>query len=219
MQTLDFAFNTKALSEEGAFTGKAAVYGELDLTGDIIETGAFKHAIAQQGDGYPLLWAHRQDEPVGIARIEDSANALIVKGQLLMSDPTAMRAYDHLRARTIKGLSIGFQIPTGNGRVIFRDDGVRILKEIRLLEISLVAVPAQPKAQVTEVKSLGDVRLLLKGIKAAEPEAIGELSEIAAELKRLLAKHTGEAETAVATREMITQVKELAMQLSLHRVT
>jgi HK97 family phage prohead protease len=183
----------------------------VDLTGDIIEPGAFKQAIAQQGAGYPLLWSHRQDEPVGIARVSDSKDALVVDGQLLMADPIAQRAYVHLKGKTIKGLSIGFQIPSGAGRVAYRDDGVRIIKEIRLLEVSLVAVPAQPKAQITGVKSLGDVRTLLKGIEEAEPEDVRELAEISGELKRLLAKQTGE--TAI-----LTQVKELAAQLKGYRL-
>jgi HK97 family phage prohead protease len=162
--THDFFLKVKALEDSGTFTGFASTYGNTDLVGDVIAPGAFKQSIASQGStGFPILWAHDQAAPVGVGRIADSAGGLLVNGTLVMADPAAVRAHAHLKAGSIKGLSIGFTIPEGAGKSEMRNDGSRLLKEIRLHEISLVAVPANPLAQVTSVKGVAAALTTLRG--------------------------------------------------------
>jgi HK97 family phage prohead protease len=188
MFTKDFTLKTKALSEEGAFAhfeGVASPYGgDPDFAGDVIEPGSYHQAIAQQGKGYPLLFSHRQDEPIGLATIQDSRDALLVKGKLLLEDPTAQRVYLHLKEGSMKGLSIGYNVP--RGKESYRQDGVRVIKEVHLHEISVVAIPCAPRAQITSIKSLGDVRYLLKNIGEMDNATFEELSEIDSELKSIL---------------------------------
>ena len=70
MFTQDFSLKLKSLDDEGSFTGYASTYGgPPDLVGDIIEPGAFAQSIAEQGKGYPLLWSHRTDEPIGLVKV------------------------------------------------------------------------------------------------------------------------------------------------------
>lgn len=190
MQTKDFQLKVKALDDSGAFTGIASPYGDPpDLVGDVIQPGAFSQAIRQQGKGYPLLWAHKQEEPLGLARIEDSEKGLVVNGELVMEDPNAQRAFAHMKAGSMKGLSIGYQ-PVA-GKLDYRDDGTRVLREIRLFEISVVAIPAAPRAQIAAVKTLGDVRHILHALRSetVDETALDDLREIDAELKALLAAH------------------------------
>jgi HK97 family phage prohead protease len=186
MLTRDFPLKVKALEDSGSFTGLAAVYNERDLLDDLIEPGAFRAAIAAQGKGFPLLWAHRQDEPIGLGHIEDDHAGLIVHGKLLLEDPAAQRAHAHMKAGVVKGLSIGFTLPRGDGKVSYRDDGIRVLKEIRLHEISVVAIPAAPRAQITGIKALGDVRHLLTSLCEVGDGELSELHAIDRELRRLL---------------------------------
>ncbi len=202
METKDFSLKLKALSEEGAFTGLAAVYSEIDLVGDSILPGAFNKAIADQGKGFPLLWAHRQDEPIGIGLLEDGKAGPLIHGQLLMEDPAAVRAHRHMKNGSMKGLSIGYSTPGANAAE-YRD-GIRYLKSVRLHEVSLVAIPAAPRAQVLSVKSLNDVRLLLRSIRADEVEAdvVQELREIDRELKTLLANHQPEEQIAAVLADL-----------------
>jgi HK97 family phage prohead protease len=190
MHTRDFSLRIKALTDAGAFTGYASTYGPpADLTGDIVEKGAFTQAIQQQGNGYPLLWAHSQADPIGLAKVADSPSGLVLDGKLLMTDPVAQRAYAHLKNGSIKGLSIGYTVPQGEGKVSYSDDGTRTLKEIHLHEVSLVAVPANPRAQVVSVKTLDDVQRVLSGLRdTSEPDTVQHLRGINAELKRLLKK-------------------------------
>jgi HK97 family phage prohead protease len=188
MYTQDFTLKLKALDDAGTFTGYGSTYGgDPDLAGDVIEAGAFTQSIKQQGNGYPLLWAHRTDEPIGIAKVSDDPKGLKVDGTLVLGDPAAQRAYTHLKAGSIKGLSIGYSLPYGEGKITYGDDGTRTLKEIHLHELSLVAIPANPKAQVTAVKSLVDVEHVLRTLRdAKDADVVMHLRAIDAQLKRLL---------------------------------
>jgi HK97 family phage prohead protease len=192
MLTRDFPLRLKGLDQSGSFTGYGSTYGApADLTGDIVLPGAFAQSIAQQGAGYPLLWSHKQDEPLGIAKVSDSASGLVVNGTLLMSDSGALRAHAFLKAGVIKGMSIGYSLPRGDGKVTYSDDGTRTLKEVHLHEISLVAVPANPRAQVVSVKSIGQIQDVLRGVKPADVNdaVLVQLRGVSAELKRLFAKN------------------------------
>lgn len=191
MLTRDFPLKLKALDDSGAFTGYASTYGPpADMVGDIVERGAFSQSIAQQGKGYPLLWAHDQASPIGIAKVSDSRNGLVCEGSLVLADPLAQRAYAHLKAGSVKGLSIGFTLPSDDRKVVHSPDGTRSLREVRLHEISLCAIPANPRAQVTGVKSLGDIERLLRSVRASDVngDTLRDLRGIDAELRRLLRK-------------------------------
>lgn len=191
MLTRDFQLKLKALDDSGAFSGYASTYGPpADMVGDIVERGAFSQSIAQQGKGYPLLWAHDQASPIGVAKVSDSRDGLICDGSLVMADPIAQRAYAHLKAGSVKGLSIGFTLPNDERKVIYGPDGTRSLREVHLHEISLCAIPANPRAQVTGVKSLGEIETLLRSVRATEvnAETLRQLRSIDAELRRLMRK-------------------------------
>ena len=60
--------------------------------------------------------------------------------------------------------------------------------EVHLLEISMVPIPAAPRAQITSVKQLGDIRRMLKCLSNGDvnDDVLSHLREIDHELKRLL---------------------------------
>ncbi|HTF69707.1 MAG TPA: HK97 family phage prohead protease [Edaphobacter sp.] len=189
MLTRDFNLKVKGFDQTGSFTGYASTYNGVDLHGDTILAGAFKQAIASQGNGFPLLWSHQPSEPLGLAKISDSAAGLVVDGSMVMVDPAAQRAYAHLKAGSIKGLSIGYTLPSeSSGKTTYNADGTRTIREIKLYEVSLVAIPADPRAIVTSVKSLSQVESLLRGVRPGDLDAVlmEQLRGIDAELKRLL---------------------------------
>lgn len=214
MQTRDYSWKVKSLdAEAGTFIGIASPYGDPpDLVGDVIQKGAYAAAIAHQPPaGYPLLWIHRQEEPVGVARIEDSGQGLAVNGKLFLEDPAAQKALVHMRGGSVRGISIGFLPPKGDS-VEYRQDGARVLKSIHLVELSLVPVPAAPRAQITSVKSLGDIQYLLKSLRDADvdEDALSELQGISHELKRLLVGRDPEE----AKQQVLSELKALAGELA-----
>ena len=141
-------FEIKEMSPEGSFEGLLSPYGNLDLQGDVVEPGAFTKTLQEHGNSVPMLWQHKEDRPIGDLVLEDRPDGLWCKGQLLMTIPDAQTAYKLIKARIVKGLSIGYESVKDNV-----EKGVRHLKEIRLWEGSVVTFGANLQALITSVKS------------------------------------------------------------------
>jgi uncharacterized protein len=144
----DLRFEVKAIAEDGTFEGLAAVYGNTDLQGDVIAPGAFTRTLADHGNQVPLLWQHNMAAPIGKATLTDTPAGLAVKGKLALGVSVARDAYESLKAGILSGLSIGFDTIRATP-----ENGKRVLKELRLFEISLVTFAANPEAMVTAVKA------------------------------------------------------------------
>jgi len=158
MEQKDFKFEIKSVDETGVFEGLLAVYNNVDQVGDIIEPGALGKTIAESGGVVTLLWQHDTKQPIGTLRLTDSPTALLCRGQLVLSVKQAQDAYALMKAGALKGLSIGYRVV----RQAMSDNGIRRLKELVLLEGSLVTFAANPLAQVTAVKErvYADAQLL-----------------------------------------------------------
>lgn len=153
---LDIPFEFKdAPTDTGCFRGYASTFGNKDRTGDIITTGAFSKCIAEKGcDGIRMLWQHGRHsmDPVGQwTSIKENAQGLFVEGQLFMELSGATDRLLLMQRKSIQSMSIGFTIPK-DGAEWDDKNGVRIIKEIDLWEISPVTFPANPRAKITTVK-------------------------------------------------------------------
>ncbi len=148
MDTKSFqALFLKALTENGTFEGKLAVYGNVDEAGEVIDAGAFTKTLREGGGQVPLCWQHDTAQPIGTLQLTDSPQALLCKGRLVLSVPQARNAYDLVMASVVKGLSIGYMVIKDSV-----DGNIRRLKELKLYEGSLVTLACNPLAQVTGVK-------------------------------------------------------------------
>jgi HK97 family phage prohead protease len=150
-------FLLKAAADDGTFSGYGSVFGNEDTYGDVVEPGAFKvtlEAWKSKGRLPPILWQHSARDPIGVytAMAEDE-KGLFVEGRLLVKDdPLAARAYAHLKAGSVTGLSIGFSIPKGGAEWDPKSETYRI-RQVDLWEVSLVTFPANDEAQVEAVKA------------------------------------------------------------------
>ena len=148
-------FEVKAVDETGIFSGYGSVFGNVDAYQEIVAPGAFGESLAAWKDAGkmpPVLWQHRSGEPIGpYLEMREDTHGLFVKGQLLVDDVArAKEARALMKAKAVNGLSIGF---------VTREDsydkvtGIRTLKKIDLWEVSVVTFPANPAAQISNVKS------------------------------------------------------------------
>ena len=159
---LDIPFEIKSISDSGAFTGYGSVFGVKDSYSDIVIKGAFTNSLNQwkeKGRLPALLWQHKMDEPIGYyTKMVEDDNGLYVEGQLLIDDdPLAKRAYAHMRAKSLSGLSIGYVL---NDYDYDSEKGAFILRDIDLWEVSVVTFPANDEARIDNVKSIfesGDI--------------------------------------------------------------
>jgi HK97 family phage prohead protease len=151
MPVTGFGFEVKELNDQGHFEGWASVYGVTDLTGDVVEPGAFTRTLADSGKERPLLWSHSTSAPVGKVQLTDTPNGLRATGQLALGISQAKDAYVALKEGILKGLSIGYDTI----RAVNDDKGIRHLLEVKLWEVSLVMFPACPPALIQGVKNVG----------------------------------------------------------------
>lgn len=155
LKYIDRPFEVKAVDDAGIFTGYGSVFGNVDSYQEIVAPGAFAESLAAWKDAGklpPVLWQHRSGEPVGpYLELREDSHGLWAKGQLLVDDVVrAKEARALMKAKAVNGLSIGF---------VTREDsydkvtGIRTLKKVDLWEISIVTFPANPAAQISNVKS------------------------------------------------------------------
>lgn len=155
-QRLDIPLKIKSLTDTGEFEGYGSVFGVEDSYSDVVVKGAFQKSLsswAEKGRLPSLLWQHKMSEPIGIyTEMKEDDHGLYVKGRLLIDDdPLAKRAYAHAKAGSLGGLSIGFILKDWE---YDSSKGVYLLKEIDLWEVSLVTMPANDEARISEVKSM-----------------------------------------------------------------
>jgi len=151
----DVPLKIKSINEKGEFEGYGSVFGVKDSHSDIVVAGAFQKSLArwnEKGQLPALLWMHKLDEPIGIyTEIKEDENGLLIKGRLLIDDdPLAKRAYAHMKAGSITGFSIGYELIDYEWD---RDKQAFILKEIDLWEISLVLFPSNDESRLIDVKT------------------------------------------------------------------
>lgn len=145
---------TKELTEDGHFVGFAAVYGNVDQGGDLIERGAFKKTISERNLRAPVYHEHKI--AVGAAHLEDTEFGLKAIGKLNLDKQSARDAYSDLKFYRDEGIPTGMSIGYRNIERPSVKDGVRILKELKLYEVTLTMMPMNEMAGVVEVKSALD---------------------------------------------------------------
>ena len=157
-QTLDLPLGEVRLALDseavGRISGYAAVFNEI-VPGyrERVLSGAFAKSLAGHkaaGTRPVMLWSHRSEEIVGVwDEITEDARGLKVSGHLITATSRGAEALELLKAGAVSGLSIGFNTVTSD-----RDaTGIRNLRELDLVEISIVAVPAMPSARISAVRS------------------------------------------------------------------
>jgi len=157
-KTLDFQCELKASGDTGTFEGYGSIFNITDKGGDIVVPGAFAETLAAQkaaGRLPAMLWQHRQAEPIGVyTSMEEDAVGLKVKGQLALKTARGAEAYELMKMGALSGMSIGYRS---------RDDsydrvtGVRSLKKLDLVELSLVTFPMNDASRVSAVKTIEEL--------------------------------------------------------------
>jgi len=139
--------------EFGLFEGYGSVFGNKDLGNDVIQQGAFTKSLRKRKNkGVKLLYQHKSDMPIGVFdEVREDDHGLVVKGRLALKTQAGAEAYELLKMGALDGLSIGFRV---NPEEVTYDkrNNKRIIKEVDLMEVSLVTFPMNPQATVRSVK-------------------------------------------------------------------
>ena len=158
-ESLEIKSSIKAYQDDeedknyGTFEGYGSVFGNKDLGNDVIERGAFLKSLKRRKpQNVKLLYQHKSDMPIGVFdEIREDDHGLVVKGRLALKTQAGAEAYELLKMGALDGLSIGFRV---NPKEVSYDKrgNKRIIKEVDLMEVSLVTFPMNPQATVRSVK-------------------------------------------------------------------
>lgn len=146
--------------KSGSVAGYGSVFGNLDSYGDVILPGAFAKTLQSFIDEGALLWGHEWGgQPIATVKAaREDATGLWVEGEFHSTDyaqECRSIARERIERGKRMGLSIGFRTAPG-GSEWSEDGNFRVLKDLILYEISLVLMPANPKAMAESVKSFQD---------------------------------------------------------------
>jgi len=131
--------------------GYASLFHQTDLSGDQVIPGAFSASILALENGrLPMLFGHETQNPIGVwNRIIEDETGLFVSGHILGGTTQANRTARLIREGAVSGLSIGYRarrsLPSQKGR---------ILTELDLWEVSVVAFPMLRSARITQIDDL-----------------------------------------------------------------
>ena len=139
---------------KGIFTGYGSIFGNEDQGNDIVKKGAFTKSLTRRPPSkVKMLYQHKTDEPIGVfTDIYEDNKGLFVKGQLAMGTQKGREAYELLKMGALDGMSIGFKADPDKQGYNENKRGVRTLKEVDLMEISLVTFPMNESALIETVK-------------------------------------------------------------------
>lgn len=145
-------FRIKAEDEDekyGYISGYASTFGNVDSVGDKVAKGAFAISIATKMP--KMLWQHDRWQPIGSwTDAKEDDYGLWVQGRILKTVPQGLTAFNLLKEEAISGLSIGYRVQDYE---YDNDTGIYTLKQVNLLEVSIVTFPANELAEVANVKS------------------------------------------------------------------
>ena len=151
-----FPFKLDALNDAGEFSGYASTFGAVDLGGDVIEKGAYTKTLKESQGRIPILDHHDPTRQIGWnVQAHEDERGLFVRGLLDLNVRAArerqslMKMAQSIGGRT--GLSIGFR--TIKEEPDRKRPNIRRLKEVQLIEYSVVTFPMNPQAGVVSVKA------------------------------------------------------------------
>ena len=159
LEAVEFKFDE---AREGFFSGYASVFDGVDSYGDTIVKGAYAKTLSERQRPVQMRWNHFGPVIGKWTKAEEDSVGLHMEGELTLGHSVADDAYALMKHGAVNGLSIGFRIPEGGAE---KADGVRLLKQIDLVEVSIVEEPADLAARIGDVKSAIDE---IESLKQAE---------------------------------------------------
>lgn len=138
------------VANNGYIEGYLATYTPDDV-GDKILPGAFSKTLSDSkasGRTIKYLFNHDLSQPLGvIEEIVEDGQGLYFKARISKTK-SAQEKYEMAKEGILDSNSIGYRVIQAD----YEQNGLRLLKEVQLYEGSLVTIPANHTAKVTDVK-------------------------------------------------------------------
>jgi HK97 family phage prohead protease len=165
MEIKSIPFECKANVDKYEFEGYASTY-KKDLVGDQVVQGAFKKTLAERLpiNKIKILWEHREGMGKPLEMYEDS-KGLYVRGKISETQQNKDRLI-LMKDGVVDEMSIGYDVLQDE---LSADGSTRLLKELKLYEVSVVQFGANPDTSIMSAKSLD---LILDELQPARLEKL-----------------------------------------------
>jgi HK97 family phage prohead protease len=158
MDYRSYATEFKARGDKGEYEGYFSVFNNVDDGGDVITAGAFAKTLqerAQPGKSrIKVFFGHDWSKLIGPPPdvLAEDTHGLYAKGRLTLASFWGNEAWQLMRDGALTEGSIGFE--SIGDKTEYRGDGIRMLKEVKLYEISPVPLGMNPLTEVQAIKAL-----------------------------------------------------------------
>ena len=150
-------FAVKSADDTGTISGYFSTYDrEVDSYGDIVAPGAFTDTIKareESGHPFPLCWNHDLDQIIGkVESIEDTEKGPLMTASFF-DTPLAQEKREIVKSGVVYQFSFAYDVLEAGP--VELEDGTKAneLRKLDLFEVSIVPIPANQNAVMTEVKS------------------------------------------------------------------
>lgn len=147
----------KSDGDSGTINGYFSTYDRIpDSYGDVIAPGAFTETIKKReksGHPFPLCWNHDLDQIIGkVDSIEDTEKGPLMTASFF-DTPLAQEKREIVKSGVVYQFSFAYDVLEAGPTEL--EDGTKAneLKKLDLFEVSIVPIPANPRAEVTDVKA------------------------------------------------------------------
>ena len=174
------SFELKADEGTGEISGYFATYDRIpDSYGDVIAEGAFTDTIKareESGHPFPLCWNHDLDQIIGrVEKIEDTEKGPLMTASFF-DTPLAQEKREIVKSGVVYQFSFAYNILDQGPVTLEGGEKANELRKVDLFEVSIVPVPANQNAVMTDVKS--EVRTVtVKVIPELDEKALDEVLE------------------------------------------
>tara|TARA_Y100001937_G_scaffold47403_1_gene66427 strand:- start:15 stop:725 length:711 start_codon:yes stop_codon:yes gene_type:complete len=132
----------------GIVKGYGSVFGNVDSDNDVIEKGAYARTIKNNGKRVKYLYQHDITKPIGKMRElyeDDKGLAFVaeVPKTTFGKEVLELMAFEVLDENSVGIMPV---------KKDFKEDGVRVISEAKLFEISAVTLASNEEAKILEVK-------------------------------------------------------------------
>ena len=157
------SFALKADEGAGTISGYFSTYDRIpDSYGDVIERGAFDETVQarkKSGHPFPLCWNHNLDQIIGYVDPADinlaDDHGPHMENAHFFDSALAQEKRELVKNGVVYQFSFAYDVkawekPTEEEAT---EGFLNILTKLDLFEISIVPIPANPRAEVTDIKS------------------------------------------------------------------
>lgn len=150
-------FQIKSDGDSGTISGYFSTYDRIpDSYGDVIAPGAFTETIQKRkesGHPFPLCWNHDLDRIIGkVETIEDTEKGPLMTASFF-DTPLAQEKREIVKSGVVYQFSFAYDVLEAGPTELEDGQKANELKKLDLFEVSIVPIPANQNAVMTDVKA------------------------------------------------------------------